>query len=75
MVEKRVKKFGQGSPPPPFRAMPERKHFFSGGLPLYSLVKGHIPQLDWIIVPLFVKFPKSSDLVIGTKVATELCER
>ena len=27
MVEKRVKKFGQG--PPPFRAMPERKHFFS----------------------------------------------
>ena len=27
-VEKRVKKFGQGSPPPPFRAMPERKHFF-----------------------------------------------
>ena len=28
MVEKRVKQFGQGSPPP-FRAMPERKHFFS----------------------------------------------
>ena len=28
MVEKRVKKFGQGSPPPPFRAMPKRKHFF-----------------------------------------------
>ena len=25
---KRVKKFGQGSSPPPFRAMPERKHFF-----------------------------------------------
>ena len=26
---KRVKQFGQGSPPPsPFRAMPERKHFF-----------------------------------------------
>ena len=42
---------------------------------LYSLVKGHIPQLDWIIVPLFVKFQKSSDLVIGNKVATDLCER
>ena len=28
MVEKRVKKFGQGSPPPLFRAMPERKRFF-----------------------------------------------
>ena len=27
MVEKRVKKFGQG-PPPPFRAMPERNRFF-----------------------------------------------
>ena len=27
---KRVKQFGQGSPPPsPFRAMPERKQFFS----------------------------------------------
>ena len=25
---KRVKKFGQGSSPPPFRAMPERKHSF-----------------------------------------------
>ena len=25
---KTVNKFGQGSPPPPFRAMPERKHFF-----------------------------------------------
>ena len=23
--------------PPPFRAMPERKHFFSGGLPLVQL--------------------------------------
>ena len=32
---KKVKKFGQGSPHPPFRAMSERKHFFcSGGLPL-----------------------------------------
>ena len=27
MVEKRVKKFGQGPPPPPFRAMPERNRF------------------------------------------------
>ena len=26
--EKRVKKFGQGPPPPPFRAMPKRKHSF-----------------------------------------------
>ena len=25
---KKGKKIGQGSPPPPFRAMPERKHFF-----------------------------------------------
>ena len=38
MVEKRVKKFGQGSPPTPFWAMPERKHFFSGLLPLYNEV-------------------------------------
>ena len=28
MVEKRVKKFGQGPPPPYIRAMPERKRFF-----------------------------------------------
>ena len=36
MVEKRVKKFGQG-PPPPFRAMPERNRFFSmGGVPLFG---------------------------------------
>ena len=27
MVEKRVNKFGQGPPPPPFRAMPERNRF------------------------------------------------
>ena len=40
MVEKRIKQFGQGSPPPFFCAMPERKHFFSGLLPLF--VKGHI---------------------------------
>ena len=26
--------FGQGPPPPLIRAMPERKHFFMGGLPL-----------------------------------------
>ena len=25
---KRANKFGQGPPPPPFRAMPERKHSF-----------------------------------------------
>ena len=30
--KKGLKKFGQG-PPPPFRAMPGRRHFFSGGLP------------------------------------------
>ena len=30
---RRVKKFGQGSPPPSFRAMPERKHFFVGVRP------------------------------------------
>ena len=34
MVEKRVKKFGQGSPLPLFRAMPERKYFFAGGVPI-----------------------------------------
>ena len=28
MVEKRAKKFGQEPSPLPFRAMPERKHFF-----------------------------------------------
>ena len=28
MVEIRVKKFGQGPPLPPFRAMPERNRFF-----------------------------------------------
>ena len=28
MVEKRVKKFGQGPPAPTFRAMPERNRFF-----------------------------------------------
>ena len=34
MVEKRVKQFGQGPPPPPFRAMPERNPFFvMGGVP------------------------------------------
>ena len=35
MVEKRVKKFGQGSPPPPFSGNAQKKtFFFSGGLPL-----------------------------------------
>ena len=34
MVEKRVKKFGQGSPPPPFSGNAQKKtFFFSGGLP------------------------------------------
>ena len=36
MVEKRVKKFGQGSPPPPFRAMPERKLFLKEGFPYFE---------------------------------------
>ena len=44
MVEKRVKKFGQGSPPPPFRAMPERKHFF--------LVRASLTTKWWDDIPL-----------------------
>ena len=39
MVEKRVKKFGQGSPPPPFSGNARKKTFFlSGGLPLVVII-------------------------------------
>ena len=33
---KKGKKIRAGVSPPPFRAMPERKHFFSGLLPLFK---------------------------------------
>ena len=38
MVEKRVKKFGQGSPLPLFGQCPKENIFFTGGLPLGKLV-------------------------------------
>ena len=49
MVEKRVKKFGQGTPPIPFRAVAKRKFFFTGGLPYVSFFhRLSWPQLGFI---------------------------
>ena len=43
IVEKRVKNSGKAPPPPPFRAIPERKHFLSEMLPN---VDSHLNRAD-----------------------------
>ena len=54
MVEKRVKKIGQGPPPPPFGQLPKENIFFSGGLPLDFMLK--MPENHFSSYFIFPRF-------------------